>query len=178
MQLHITFPSAPCRAPCASPHAVLSSIAHKKEPSPFAARIKHTAVLSFYMKMADLTDGNWIPWYNHVDTRCISLLSKNLLLSYLHCLGRKFPSDKRERINFSSLPAPGPGLRAVVLPTTEQGSLPFSLGPMHQPPGTSIPGPRNKSSASILSSTGSSLGNFLANGALLSIMLDMSLRVR
>lgn len=98
--------------------------------------------------------------------------------SYLHCPGRNFSFDNREVIKDPSLLAPGPGLRTVVLPTTEHGSLPFFLLPMHQPPGVTIPGFLDKSSESILSSTGSSRGNFLANGALLSTILCMSARLR
>jgi len=100
----------------------------------------------------------------------------NAVLSgcYLHCLGRKFSLDNSELIKLSNLFAPGPGLRTVVLPITEHGSVPFSLLPMHQPPGTSMPGPRDKSSESTLSSTGSSWRNFRANGALLSIIFCMS----
>ena len=78
----------------------------------------------------------------------------------------------------SSLFAPGVGLRSVVFPATKHGSVPFSPLPMHQPPGTIIPGPRDRSSESILSRTGSSRGNFLAKGALLSTILDMSLTLR
>jgi len=63
---------------------------------------------------------------------------------YLHCLGRKFSLDNRELIILSNLLAPAPGLRSVVLPITEHGSVPFSLLPMHQPPGTSMPEPRDR----------------------------------
>lgn len=60
-------------------------------------------------------------------------------ISYLHCLGRKLPLDKRDLIRSSNLLAPAPGLRSVVSPTTEQGSVPFSPVPTHHPPGTTIP---------------------------------------
>lgn len=98
--------------------------------------------------------------------------------SYLHCLGRKLSSDNKELIRFSSLFAPAVGLRTVILPTTEHGSVPFFPIPMHHPPGAIMPRPRNRSSESILSSTGSSWWNFLANGALLSTILCMSSTLR
>lgn len=97
---------------------------------------------------------------------------------YLHWLRRNFSSDKSDSISRSILIAPGPGRRIVAFPTTRQGSLPFFLLPAHHPPGTIMFGPRNKSSASILSSTGSSLWNFRANGALPSTMRDISSMVR
>ncbi|KAF7802918.1 Beta-glucuronosyltransferase GlcAT14A [Senna tora] len=92
----------------------------------------------------------------------------------MHCLGRKFSFDNSEFIKFSSLFNPGPGFRTVVSPTTEQGSDPFSLLPMHQPPGTTIPRSLDNRLASTLSNTGSSLWNFLAKGVLLSTILCMS----
>lgn len=107
--------------------------------------------------------------------RCLLMQSSML---YLHCLGRKFSLDNREPIKLSNLLAPELGLRTVVLPITEHGSVPFSLLPMHQPPGTIMPGPRDKSSESTLSSTGSSWRNFRANGALLLIILCMSSMLR
>lgn len=97
---------------------------------------------------------------------------------YLHCLGRNFSSDNRELIRVSSRFAPGPGFNTLVLPAMEHGSVPFSWLPMHQPPATTMLGRLCRSCLSISSSTGSSPTNFLANGALLSTILCISLTLR
>ncbi|MFS7948290.1 hypothetical protein Hanom_Chr06g00558211 [Helianthus anomalus] len=111
-------------------------------------------------------------------TRTNYIRSTFTTCSYLHCRGLKLSSDRSEFTRISSRFAPLVGSSRVRFPTTEHGSDPFSRLPMHHPPGTIISGPRNSKSESILSSTGSSWWNFLANGALLSTIFDMSSNVR
>ncbi|KAG9153850.1 hypothetical protein Leryth_005960 [Lithospermum erythrorhizon] len=87
-----------------------------------------------------------------------------------HCLLRK-SSDSSSSVNFCNLIAPGPGLKTESSPLSEHGSFPFSELPMHHAPGAKR-FVRSSSSLSILSNTGSSLRNFLANAApLLTILL-------
>lgn len=137
-------------------------------------------VYGFRIFFPSLRNANYLYWDSTIWYKLTwwPRRASNVGSCYLHCLGRKFSCDSRELIRFSSLFAPGPGLRIVELPATEHGSDPFFLLPMHQPPGTNMSCPRPNKLASILSRTGSSWRNFLAKGALLSIILGMSAMVR
>ena len=92
---------------------------------------------------------------------------------YVHCFDLNLLLDNNEATSFPTRFAPKLGLRSVTFPATKHGSDPFSRVPMHHPPGTIISGPRESSSESIRSRTGSSRWNFRAKGALLSIILRM-----
>ncbi len=94
-----------------------------------------------------------------------------------HCSDRNVDGDKRWTMRSSNLRAPGPGRRTLDSPLTEQGSIWGSV-PIHQPPGVTFPVGLWRRVSSILSSTGSSLSNFLANAAPLAVMFWRSSTVR
>jgi len=96
------------------------------------------------------------------------------ICSVLHCHKHRLLRNSSDNSTWSSscsLSAPGPGLNTVSLPRNEHGSAPPSDEPIHHAPGENL-WVRPKSSLSILSSTGSSFGNFRAKGALLLAILS------
>lgn len=84
--------------------------------------------------------------------------------------------DSMSRKSFSSLLAPGPGLKSSALPHSTHVSILFP--PTHQPPGAGFPGMRPRIFSSMRSRTGSSLRNGEANAAPLLLRWKRSLELR
>ncbi|KAK8661389.1 hypothetical protein V6N13_090994 [Hibiscus sabdariffa] len=80
-----------------------------------------------------------------------------------HCWDRNLTSESNPTIRFSSLFAPGPGLKISASPHTEHVS--FLGTPKHHPPGTTLSRLRFKTFWSIRSSTGSSNWNSVAKAS-------------
>lgn len=82
-------------------------------------------------------------------------------------------SDIDFRMSFSSPFAAGPGLRTLGSPHSPQGSLNQFELPKHQPPGETIPRPRLRMCASIMSNKGESAEMLPTNAtSLLSILSE------
>lgn len=91
--------------------------------------------------------------------------------SMIHCCVWNVPFERSSTRRFSSLFAPGPGLKMSASPHTTQVSLD---SPRHHPPGTTLPGPRPRTSLSMRSSTGSFRWNREAKADPLFIMSSKS----
>ena len=93
--------------------------------------------------------------------------------STIHWWAWNVPSESSSAIRFSSLFAPGPGLKTSASPQTEHVSFPAS--PKHHPPGKIFPGLRPRISWSMRSRATSFNRNCVAKAAPLWIMSSKSL---